>query len=153
MIVVSDTSPITALLAIGQQELLHELFKDVIIPPAVHHELLRSHSALPPWLREVGIQDSAHVTRLQESLDLGESEAIVLAEEMHADLLLIDERKGRRVAQSEGVHIIGLLGVVLLAKQRGHIRSAATVIDRLRHEAGIYLAESILRPALESVGE
>ncbi len=153
MIVVSDTSPITALLAIGQVDLLSVLFHDVIIPPAVHRELLRAHLALPPWLRVMGIRDSDHVQRLLTSLDMGESEAIVLAEETHADMLLIDERKGRRVAVEEGLHVIGLVGVVLLAKQEGHIESASSVLQELRRKAGMYLADNILRTALESVGE
>ena len=153
MIVVSDTSPITALLTIGQVDLLRELFADVLIPPAVRTELLRTHLALPPWLRVVGVHDMEHVGRLRDSLDEGESEAIVLAEETHADLLLVDERKGRRIATAEGLRVIGLLGVVLLAKQRGLIPSAGPILHRLADEAGMYLAANVLRTALESVDE
>jgi predicted nucleic acid-binding protein len=153
MIVVSDTSPITALLAIGEEDLLHDLFGGVVIPPAVQRELLRGHIALPSWLQVVQVQDSKRVQRLLGSLDAGESEAIVLAGETHADILLIDERKGRRLAVAEGIGVIGLVGVVLLAKKRGRIESAGDLLQRLSHEAGMYLAEGILRTALQSVGE
>lgn len=66
---------------------------------------------------------------------------------------LMDERKGRRLATTDGLHVIGLIGVVLLAKQRGLIASAADVLHRLHREAGVYLAETIVRTALESAGE
>jgi uncharacterized protein len=153
MIVVSDTSPITALLTIGKTNLIHEIFGEVLIPPSVHRELLRGHMTLPPWLRVVEIRDVSHVRRFLNLLDAGEAEAIVLAEETHADMLLIDERKGRRVATAAGIHVIGLLGVVLLAKKRGLIESAGDLLQRLGREAGMYLANNILRTALESVGE
>ena len=58
MIVVSDTSPLTALLAIGQSDLLTKLFGDVVIPPAVKSELLRTHPVLPAWLRVQSLRDN-----------------------------------------------------------------------------------------------
>lgn len=119
MIVVSDTSPLTALLTIGQSELLKKLFGDVVIPPAVKSELSRTHPVLPVWLRVEMLRDHAKATFYARSVDRGEAEAIALAEELHADHLLIDERKGRRLAQQQGLPVPGLLGVVLLAKSRG----------------------------------
>lgn len=103
--------------------------------------------------RVVAAQDINHVQRLLHLLDAGEAEAIVLAKEAHADMLLIDERKGRRLAAAEGVHVIGLVGVILLAKRRAVIESAGDLLDRLCREAGMYVAERIVRAALESVGE
>ena len=153
MIVVSDTSPITALLTVGQTDILQALFGKVLIPPSVQRELLATHQSLPPWLGTAGVRDSAHVERLAGMLDFGEAEAIVLAIEAHADVLLIDERRGRRLASAEGVHVIGLLGVILLAKRRGLIGSARDLLSLLRSEAGMYLAEDVLLRAVESVGE
>ena len=153
MIVVSDTSPITALLAIGKQDLLRSLFIEVLIPRAVHSELLRAHTALPDWLRVSEVHDMAHVERLLESLDRGESEAIVLAEESHADMLLIDERRGRQIATMEGLRVIGLVGVILLAKRRGLINAVAPVLRELADDAGMYLSDALVRDALASVGE
>jgi len=153
MIIVSDTSPITALLTIGKSELLQTLFQEVVIPPAVHSELLRSHVDLPDWLRVVETRDNKHVRKLLESLDLGESQAIVLAGESHADLLLIDERKGRRIAKEEGLHVIGLVGVILLAKRSGLIDAAGPILNQLISDAGMYLSETLVQAALESVGE
>jgi len=66
---------------------------------------------------------------------------------------LIDERKGRRLAQQEGVPVIGLVGVMLLAKTNGLIPSARGLLKRLDQEAGMYLAEDIREQALRSVGE
>ena len=99
MIVVSDTSPLTASLTIGQSELLTKLFGEVVIPSAVKTELLRTHPVLPAWLRVHLLHNSSKANLYAQNVDRGEAEAIALAEELHADHLLIDDRKGRRLAQ------------------------------------------------------
>jgi hypothetical protein len=83
----------------------------------------------------------------------GEAEAIELAKELHADRLLIDERKGRRLALQEGVAVIGLRGVVLLAKRNQLIPSARILLQRLESQAGMYLAAPVRETALKRVGE
>jgi len=153
MIVVSGTSPITALLAVKEAELLKELFKEVIIPEAVESELLRTHPTLPVWLRVQPLRELSKANAYALSVDRGEAEAIALAEELHADHLLIDERKGRRLAQQHGLPVIGLLGVVLLAKHAKLISSARTLLEKLDREGGIYLAEELKKAALKTVGE
>jgi predicted nucleic acid-binding protein len=153
MIVVSDTSPITALLAVNRADLLKQLFGEVVVPRAVETELLRSHPDLPPWLRVRSVQNSAKAVLYARSVDQGEAEAIALAEELHADHLLIDERKGRRLAQQQGVPVLGLLGVVLLAKRASLIPSARKLLEQLDDQAGIYLAAELKESALKTVGE
>lgn len=153
MIVVSDTSPLTALLTVGEADLLPGLFHEVVIPEGVLAELRRSHPSLPDWLRVAGVKDTEQVGRYAQIVDAGEAEAIELARELHADRLLIDERKGRRLAAEEGVPVIGLLGVVLLAKRRQVIPSARALLQRLENEAGMYLSEDIKNVALKAVGE
>jgi predicted nucleic acid-binding protein len=153
MIVVSNTSPITALLAVEQADLLKRLFGEVVIPNAVETELRRTHPALPAWLRVQPLQNSAKANLYARAVDRGEAEAIVLAEELHADHLLIDERKGRRLAQQQGLPVVGLLGVVLLARRAGLIPSAKALLDELDHEAGIYLSGELKAAALKTVGE
>jgi uncharacterized protein len=153
MIVVSDTSPLTALLTIGQADLLTKLFGDVIIPPAVHAELLRAHHNLPNWLRIHSLRDETKARFYAQSIDRGEAEAIALAEELHADHLLIDERKGRRLAKQQGLPILGLLGVILIAKRAQLVPSARALLEQLNLEAGIYLSEELKEAALKTVGE
>jgi hypothetical protein len=153
MIVVSDTSPLTALLTVGEENLLPKLFTEVIIPEAVQVELLRNHARLPDWLRVAHVHNPARVDAYSKTVDAGEAEAIELAQELHADRLLIDERKGRKLAVQEGVAVIGLLGVVLLAKRKGLIPSARTLLQRLDKEAGMYLSSDISNQALKTVGE
>lgn len=103
MIVVSDTSPVRGLIAIGKSDLLKHLFQTVVIPKAVEEELLRI-SALQssvqiflqqPWVEIKQISISKEYETLRKYLDKGESEAIILAKELQADLLLMDESKGR----------------------------------------------------------
>jgi predicted nucleic acid-binding protein len=153
MIVVSDTSPLTALLTVGEADLLLQLFGEVVIPKEVQNELARSHSSLPQWIRVEIVKYPSEAARLCQMVDKGEAEAIELAKELHADHLLIDERKGRRLATQERVPVIGLLGVVLLAKRRRLIPSARTLIGRVEQEAGVYLAITVRDQALRSVGE
>lgn len=153
MIVVSDTSPLTALMAVGKADLLKTIFHDVVIPQAVETELRRSHPALPGWLRVQALSDLNKARTYATTVDRGEAEAIALAEELHADHLLIDERKGRRLAQQQGVPVMGLLGVVLLAKRQGLITSARNLLNELDRDAGVYLTEELKNTALKMVGE
>ena len=99
------------------------------------------------------LTNTARASLYSQSVDCGEAEAIALAEELHADCLLIDERKGRRLAKQQGVPVIGLLGVVLMGKRAGEIRSARGLLDQLDREAGIYLTDELKNAALKSVGE
>ncbi len=153
MIVVSDTSPVTALITIGKVELLRELFAEVLVPETVRAELLRSHPSLPDWLQTRRVSNQAAVSDFTKRVDAGEAEAIVLAREIGADRLLIDERKGRRLAQAEGIHVIGLVGVVLLAKRKGLVPNARELMERLVNEAGVYLDPELIKSALKTVGE
>jgi predicted nucleic acid-binding protein len=153
MIVVSDTSPLTALLTIGQADLLSRLFGDVIIPQAVEIELRRNHPKLPPWIRVERVKDSAKAKQYATIVDYGEAEAIALAEELKPDHLLIDECKGRRLAQERGLPVLGLLGVVLIAKRAGLITSARKLVEELHQKAGVYLSEDVKNAALKTVGE
>ncbi len=106
MIVVSDTTPISELTKVGHLNLLHDLFGQVVITKEVYSELTTgNHPAtriVPQvnWLeiREVADSQQIRVLQLQSNLDLGEVSAILLAEELEADQLLIDERAARQVA-------------------------------------------------------
>lgn len=153
MIVVSDTSPISALLKIGEITLLSRLFDVVVIPLAVKNELLRGHSVAPTWLRVQRVQNSAQVEGFRKLVDSGEAEAIQLAKELKADRILIDDHKGRKLAEKEGLRAIGLVGIVALAKTKGLIPSARDTFTRLRIEAHIYVSQEIIEAVLSELGE
>ena len=127
-LVVADTSPIFYLLSIGHIDLLPQLFGKVFLPDAVHKELC--HPAAPSVVREWvdGLPAWAEVTAVEasddatlQSLGAGERAAITLALSLHADLILIDERKGTTVALGKGFDVTGTLGVLGLAARRGLI--------------------------------
>jgi uncharacterized protein len=153
MIVVSDTSCESNLITVGRVELLSQLFGEVIIPPAVHSELLRHHCSLPSFLKLVNPRDIVTVARLSSEWDLGEAEAISLARELAADRLLIDEKDGRVAALREDVPIIGVVGILVTAKQKGLLDSVRSLLDALDQQAGFRLSRSVRGTALRSVGE
>ena len=119
MIIISDTSPINYLILIRQIDLLPQLFEQIIIPQAVYNELSDSLAPLPVqtwtvdtpnWLK---IQPVSQPTdEIANLLDPGESEAIILAQELNADLLLLDDMKARRIAKERGLVITGILGIL-----------------------------------------
>src|SRR5262249_41298921 len=122
-IVVSDTSPLLMLARTGKLDLLPQLYGEVIIPPAVQPELIHERTDLSLNVADfsgISIIKPTGVPRFQ-NLDPGESEAIGLALEIGASLLLLDDRDARNVAQSCGLKITGLLGVLLEAKATGLI--------------------------------
>lgn len=162
MIVVSDTSPIGSLVLIGRLELLPAIFGQVLIPEKVFKELLvletdfgRDLSTLKnaPWLVVCQVLDRKAVARFRLELDAGESEAIVLAQEIHADFLLIDESEGRLIAQREGLQVVGLLGVLMQAKHKGLISAIKPLMNELRSVAGFRIAEPLFQKILSQMGE
>jgi predicted nucleic acid-binding protein len=117
MIVVSDASPILNLGIVERLGLLRDLFHDVVVPFTVSEELARYGVPLQEeWMRVVVAVGVTELSRLRESLDPGEAEAIIVAQEISADLILLDERRGRREAQSRGLTVTGVLGVLAAAK-------------------------------------
>lgn len=154
MIVVSDTSAVTNLIAIQRDDLLPRLFGEVLVPPAVWRELRCSHDQLPPFIQLKPIHDENGLRLLlAEGLDDGEAEAIVLAEEVSADLLLIDETHGRRIAQERRLHTIGVLGVLARAKREGYIPAVAPEIDALVRKARFWVSDGLRKKFLHDLGE
>jgi predicted nucleic acid-binding protein len=151
IVVVADASPLIALQRIDQLGLLHELFEEVLVPPAVAREL-GPRLTLPPWVHERALQQPIAREVLRAALGPGESEAISLALEIHADRLIVDERAGRRVAQGLGLRVAGVLGLLVLAKQRRFIPAVRPHLDALLttgFRADPELVELILRKAGE----
>jgi predicted nucleic acid-binding protein len=161
LIVVSDTSPILNLARISRLELLPSLYQQVLIPAAVFEELTASKHDLPaavgfasePWLVVASAIDRKRVQELREDLDPGEAEAIVLAIERRANLLLVDERRARRTATAAGLTVTGLLGVVARAKRVGLIDLAKPVLDELIGTARFWIGPDLYAEVLAELGE
>lgn len=125
MIVVSDATPLNILVRIGHVDVIHQLFGRVLIPPAVRDELTHAStpvgvrdwiSSAPPWLE---IRAPAAAIDPVGTRDRGEREAIQLAAELKADLILMDDRRPRRIAVSLGLAVIGTIGILERASQEG----------------------------------
>ena len=158
MLIVSDTSAVTNLLQIEQLHLLYEVFGVVILPQAVYEELCQ----LPQQKEVIDQQNWIFVQKpsnqkmvfdLETDLDEGEAEAIVLALELKADFLIIDELKGRNKAEEAGLKIIGLLGVLLRAKQSGFLPAVKPIIDQLISETGFRVHPTLYQQVIKSAGE
>ena len=138
MIVISDTSCIGYLIIIDKLFLLQENFFEIIVPQTVHKEILQlskkydlSKYLSSEWISSIAITNNKLYNDLLKQVDAGESEAIVLSKEINAELLLIDERKGTLLARSFGIKTIGLLGVLLLSKEKKIIPVVKPILDEL----------------------
>ena len=160
MIIVSDTTPLMTLLKCNQLDLLKRMYGSVLIPSAVYSELTDNplYENEAEIIRDCDfldvreISDKARVKVLQNStgLDLGETEAIVLAETTKADLLLMDEVMGRMVAKEMGFTIAGAIGILIAAKTEGLLSSdeIKTVVELIR-ESGQHIGEPLLKKLLD----
>ena len=161
MIVVSNTSPITNLAAIGQLNLLQQLYQQIVIPQAVYQELTRYGETIPgaievqtlPWIQRQTVADRTLVTSLSYQLHEGESEAIALAIELNADWLLIDEQLGRKVASERGLRLAGIIGTLIEAKRRGFISAVKPYLDDLITRADFWVSQALYARVLQIEGE
>jgi len=158
--VVSDTSPIRALGHLKRLDLLPALFEKVLIPPAVAHELENPKSGLPPlrgiYLPYVELRpplDQKRVELFCRTLDRGESEAITLALEIGAAAVLIDEKAARQEAQKVGLLPVGVLGVLLQAKQKKLVDRIGPMMDKLETEIQFFISSELRRQVLTLAGE
>ena len=161
MIVISDTSPLINLAWIGKLSLLEQLYGSLLMPTAVWQEAVEMGAGQPgsteikaaAWIQIVEVQNTPLVIALQQDLDAGEAEAIALALEQNADLLLIDERLGRTTASRFGLSYIGLIGVLITAKKQGLLTAIKPDLDMLRRVAGFYISDQLYHRILEDQGE
>jgi predicted nucleic acid-binding protein len=151
MIIVSDASPLIALGRIGKLDLLREIFGTLVLPDAVWKEVVEAGMqklgadavVAAPWISCQSVHDQDLVNLLRHDLGAGEAEAIVLARECNADFLLIDERLGRSAAKSLGLKVVGLVAVLIEARERGLIPDAGSLMNRLHGEAGFWISEDL----------
>lgn len=153
MIVVSDTTPITTLLKADEEDLLQKLFGSVAIPEAVAQELQAFHGRLPDFVQIQSVTEPAQRPPGTEKLGKGETEAILLAREVQAELLLIDDRKVRSAATALGLRCAGLLSLLIQAKRANHIASVQEMIRILEKRGGLYVSADVKAEALRLAGE
>ncbi len=162
MIVVSDTTPIISLMKAGQLELLQKLFEVVYIPEAVYQELTANETYSEEvrmiqkckflLVEEVDNEKSVAILRNFTGLDAGESEAIILADEKHSDVLLMDEHKGRQVAKKMGITITGTIGILTQAYDEGMlIKEDLEICIEQMKESGIRISEKLYHRLLEHI--
>ncbi len=161
MIVVSNTTPLIGLATIQRFDLLQQLFGKLYIPQAVYDEAVtagreeggaKREVSTADWIETVAVKDRSAVEALLDELDLGEAETIVLARELQADWVLMDEKKGRRKVTELGLNKIGTVGILLKAKQVGLIAEIRPELDRLRTE-GFSLSQRVIDAVLRQADE
>lgn len=159
-LVVADTTPLSCLLRIGRTDLLPALFSDVRLPIAVADELDRGGALLGDWrqcllpfARIEPVEPSPLLRLLSDELDEGEAAALALAVQLRADLVLLDELRGRTVAAKLGVAVLGTLGIIVIGKKRGVIPAARPIIAQVRADGGLWVTEKLVTEILKSVGE
>ena len=161
MIVVSNTSPIVNLATVGHLDLLQQLYGEITIPESVYHEIVIVGSGKAgsrevqnaTWIKARKAANQKDVTLLEIELDRGEAESIALAAELKADLVLLDERRARRIASRLGLRYVGLVGILIEAKRRSKLPAVKPVLDALITQAGFWVSTDLYARVVEAAGE
>ena len=149
---VSNSSPLIALAKIGKLYILKELFGEVIIPKAVWDEVVVKGKGKPgaeevekaEWIKVRDVRDKLSVEVLKGEIEIGEAEAIILAKELNADLLIMDESIPRVIAESIGLRVIGSLAILYIAKKRGLIRDDFDEIVKELRAKGVRFSDKVI---------
>ena len=157
MIIVSDTTPLRYLILIDQIELLPRFFQEIVVPKSVYDELTTEKApikvttfmaSLPSWMSVLPNADLSDPGLFE--IDEGERQAILLAEKLMADGILIDDLAGRKAAEMRGIFVIGTLGVLEVAARNGDI-DFRTEITKIR-KAGFYVTDELELFFLKKLG-
>lgn len=156
--VVSNTTPIISLLKLNQLDLLKKLYSQIYVPTAVFNELEAGSSkgyyknlSQLNWIRIVDIKNKQALKYFLD-LDSGEAESIVLASELMADLIIIDEKLGRFHAKHAELKVTGTLGILLKAKSLGLIGALKPLLDDLTTK-DVWISEKLKYEILGKAGE
>lgn len=157
MILVADASALIALASCNSLSLLDKLFGEVLVPETVYSEITipdkPQSSSLQVYLQgKVRNVDMLRYVYLDAFADAGETEAMLLYKEVSADYLLIDDKRGRKVAKINQIKTIGSLVVLLQAKRAGHIQYIAPLLEQIA-SSPVYISESLIRTVLELASE
>jgi uncharacterized protein len=161
MLVISDTSCLSALIQTRHLHLLKNLYESITIPTVVYDELAVladfgidiSMLQESNWLKIQTPIDTVLVEKLMLDLHEGEAQAIALAIELHADLIIVDDYEARKTATNLGLHITGLGGVLLEAKKQSFIKEVKPLLDQIIESAGFYLSAQVYNRILQFAGE
>lgn len=156
--IVSNTTPIISLLKIDRLDLLKQLYTQIHIPIAVYAEIEAGKAKVfykdlskIDWIKIIEIQNKQAVKYFLD-LDSGEAEAIVLATELNADLILLDEKLGRFHAKHADLKVTGTIGILLKAKTEGLIDHLKPLLNELT-EKGVWINEKLIEEILDKAGE
>jgi predicted nucleic acid-binding protein len=161
MIIVSNTTPLIGLASIQRFELLKHLFGELYIAQAVYDEAVvagrevggaKREVSTANWIKTVRVKDRLAVEVLLDELDLGEAETIVLARELGADWVLMDEKKGRRKLTQMDLKKIGTAGILLKAKQAGLLPAVRPELEQLR-QRGFSISQPVIDALLRQANE
>lgn len=161
MKIVSNSTPLIGLASIGRFKLLNDFFGEIIIAEAVYDETVihgrekggaKKEVASAKWVQVQKVKDRLAVEVMLEEMDLGEAETIVLAREISANYVLMDERKGRRMLERLSIPKIGTIGILLRAKQEGVIEALRPELEKLR-QYGFSLDPFLFDEVVKQAGE
>lgn len=162
MRVVCDTNIIIDFAKIRRLDLLKNIFKEVMIPVEVKEELLAEEKsetgeddickAIDEWIKVKSIYNMLALESLKAHIDKGEAASIILYKKTEADFLAINDLKARGVAYAMGVKIIGSLGILRLAKDKGLLKEIRSLLDELRR-IGAYISDELYQRILDDAGE
>lgn len=161
MILVLDASPLITLARIGSLSLLRPLAEEIIIPDAVYAECVSRASGRPgsieiaqaDWIIHRAVENRIRVDHLHPRVGLGEAEVIILAREIGSDaIVVLDDATDRQIATQEGCRVVGLLGLLVLAKKRGLLQAVRPLLDAMR-TSGFFVGSDLYAAILRQVGE
>ncbi len=161
MIYVANTTPLIGLAVIQRFDLLRQLFGELIIAQAVYDEAVtagreaggaKQEVSTATWIKTVSVKDRLAVEVLLDEMDTGEAETIVLARELNADWVLMDEKKGRRKLTELGLKKIGTVGILLKAKQARLVPAIRPDLEQLR-QSGFSISQSVIDAVLRQASE
>ena len=155
--IVSDSSPLIALSSVDRLDLMQHLFDTVIVPFAVRDEVLgtaaKAVGGFPPFIHIEPVVAELPVRFLKMNLHAGESEAIAIALERGVQGIILDDKPAREIAAGLGLKVIGTLGLLILAKQKGFLTEVRPIMAQIIELVNFRIAPSVLNRALSLIDE